>query len=84
VIRGIEEARARIPKDAARGVAPFVVEFGLFDIWLVGYYDVGSQLVLVATRELPLSPTIPKNTPVTRAAMYRLGSTAQSYNGHPN
>jgi hypothetical protein len=67
------------------GTFPFAVEVPVFNLWFIGYFDVQNSLVLRSTVRLYLGPdTIGQNQDITQAAMYRLATLSQNYNGRPN
>ena len=73
------------PADVKPDDAPFVVEIPVFDIWLIGYVDTQDRGMLLATINLPLGTvTIPATQFLNEAAMFRMATKAQSYNGLPN
>jgi hypothetical protein len=60
--------------------APFVVEIPVPRVWLVGYYNAQTNLVLLSTIDLDLgSINVGRNAPITQPAMARMSSEAQRY-----
>lgn len=73
------------PANVKPNDAPFAVEIPVFDIWLIGYVDTQDRGVLLATIDLPLGTVaIPAAQVITEAAMFRMATKAQNYNGLPN
>jgi hypothetical protein len=73
------------PEAFTQPVLPFAVEIPVFNLWFIGYLDAQNVFFLRSTVHLSLGPdTISQNQNVTQAAMYRLATLAQNYDGRPN
>jgi hypothetical protein len=85
LIRALVTTARSIPPARLGGKDPFVVEIPVFDVWLIGYLDNNSKLILVSTAEMRFgSALIQRHQVVTPAAMYQMRVAAQRYNGFAN
>ncbi len=82
VIRNLTGTYGAIPSgEISPGTVPFAVEVPMPRIWLVGYYDTQTRLVLRSTINLPLGPiTINRNEAITQPAMELIAAEARRYN----
>ena len=66
-------------------VPPFAVEFPLFDMWWIGYYDSTNDLKLITSRSMPLDPpNVAAFAHMPRSGMFKAATIAQRYNEKPN
>jgi hypothetical protein len=86
LIQSLAAATDNVPAAYRNGPLPiFAVEFPLFDMWWISYYDATNDLKLIASRSMPLgTPNVPAFAEMPRDGMYKTATTAQRYNQKPN
>lgn len=86
LIQSLLTATDHVPAAFRNGPIPvFAVEFPLFDLWWIAYYDATNDLKLIASRNMPLAPpNVPAFAEMPPSGMYKLATVAQRYNQKPN
>jgi hypothetical protein len=86
LIQSLAAATDHVPAAYRNGPLPvFAVEFPLFDLWWISYYDATNDLRLIASRNMPLgAPNVAAFAEMPPLGMYKIATTAQRYNQRPN